>query len=168
MKHTHRIYTRLGFLIAAIGVILGAFGSHVLKELIGESELNTFDTGVRYQMIHALAIIIISLNHRKFDESKLDLALGLFLTGIIIFSGSLYLLATRSIWGDDSFRIIGAITPLGGVAFISGWLLLFFKGFAPEEGKQDFETSETKPRKHKHRSRSASKESINEEPTGTI
>jgi uncharacterized membrane protein YgdD (TMEM256/DUF423 family) len=118
-------------------------------------------------MIHALAIIIISLNHRKFDESKLDLALGLFLTGIIIFSGSLYLLATRSIWGDDSFRIIGAITPLGGVAFISGWLLLFFKGFAPEEDAQKIETGETKSRKHRHRSKSGSKESTKEESAET-
>jgi uncharacterized membrane protein YgdD (TMEM256/DUF423 family) len=158
MKHTHRIYTRLGFLIAAFGVILGAFGSHVLKELIGESELNTFDTGVRYQMIHALAIIIISLNHRKFDESKLALALGLFFTGIVIFSGSLYLLSTRSIWGDDSFKIIGAITPLGGIAFISGWFLLFFKGFASEEGNIEMESTESRPRKHRHRSRSASEE----------
>ena len=158
MKHTHRIYTRLGFLIAAFGVILGAFGSHVLKELIGESELNTFDIGVRYQMIHALAIIIISLNHRKFDESKLGLALGLFFTGIVIFSGSLYLLSTRSIWGDDSFKIIGAITPLGGIAFISGWLILFFKGFASEEGNMEIETTESKPRKHRHRSRSSAEE----------
>ncbi|OYU96141.1 MAG: hypothetical protein CFE21_06940 [Bacteroidetes bacterium B1(2017)] len=162
MKHTHRIYTRLGFLLAAIGVILGAFGSHVLKELIGESELNTFDTGVRYQMIHALAIIILSLSHRKFDENKLDLTLGLFLAGILIFSGSLYLLATRSIWGDDSYRIIGAITPLGGIAFISGWLLMFFKGFLPEESKFDDSTSSTQSsssRKHrKHRSSSSSLE----------
>ncbi|MDZ4666395.1 MAG: DUF423 domain-containing protein [bacterium] len=150
MKHTHRIYTRLGFLIAAIGVILGAFGTHVLKEFIGESELNTFDIGVRYQMIHALAIIVLSLGHRKFDESKLDIALGLFVTGIVIFSGSLYMLATRNIWGNDSFRIIGAITPLGGIAFISGWLLLFFKGFKPEEKQVDID-AESKPSKSKHR-----------------
>lgn len=160
MKHTHRIYTRLGFLVAAFGVILGAFGSHVLKELIGEAELNTFDIGVRYQMIHALAIITLSLSHRKFDEKKLQLALGLFFTGIIIFSGSLYLLATRSIWGDDSYRIIGAITPLGGIAFISAWLILFFKGFLPDAKTEELSAennSDQNRSRRRHRSSQSEK-----------
>ncbi len=152
MKHTHRIYTRLGFLFAALGVILGAFGSHTLAEFIGEAELNTFDIGVRYQMIHAIAIIVLSLNHRKFDEKKLQLALGLFFLGIIIFSGSLYLLATRSIWGDDSYKIIGAITPLGGIAFISAWLILFFKGFLPDV-KVELPSSENKSEQTRSRRR---------------
>jgi uncharacterized membrane protein YgdD (TMEM256/DUF423 family) len=159
MKHTHIIYARLGFLLAAIGVILGAFGSHVLKELMGEAELNTFDIGVRYQMIHAIAIIVLSLNYRKFDETKLQLALGLFFAGILIFSGSLYLLATMSIWGNDSFRVIGAITPLGGVALISAWLILFFKGFAPASKNEEV-TSDDKSehRSGRHRSRSSQSE----------
>lgn len=132
MKHTHRIYTRIGFLFAGTGVILGAFGAHFLKERMGDSEMETFDTGVFYQLIHALAIIFLSLSHRRFEVNKLKLALNLFVGGIILFSGSLYLLATRNIWGDDSYRIIGAITPLGGISFISAWLLLLFKGFKKE------------------------------------
>lgn len=156
MKHTHRIYARLGFLLCAIAVALGAFGTHVLKEMIGDTELNTFDTGVRYQMFHALALILLAMTHRKFDEKKLDLVMGLFFSGILIFSGSLYLLATRNIWGNDSFRILGAITPLGGVCFIAGWLVLFFKGFLPEEEKPEKLESESHSRRHHHRKRSHS------------
>ena len=156
MKHTHRIYARLGFLLCALSVLLGAFGTHVLREMIGEAEMNTFETGVRYQMIHALAIVVFALMHRKFDEKKLDLAMALFLGGIVIFSGSLYLLATRNIWGDDSYKIIGAITPLGGISFISGWLLMFFKGFLPVEEKTENLDPEKSERRHKHRRRSSS------------
>lgn len=153
MKHTHRIYARLGFLLCAIAVTLGAFGTHVLKEMIGESELNTFDTGVRYQMFHALALILLAMTHRKFNENKLDLVMGLFFSGILIFSGSLYLLATRNIWGNDSFRIIGAITPLGGVCFIAGWLVLFFKGFLPEDEKAEKVHTESHSKHRHHRKR---------------
>ena len=124
--------------------------------MIGDTELNTFETGVRYQMFHSLAIIVLALAHRKFDENKLDLAMALFMAGILIFSGSLYLLATRSIWGDDSYKIIGALTPLGGICFISGWLMLFFKGFLPIEEKIETSTSEVSERRHKHRHRSHS------------
>ena len=165
MKHTHRIYTRLGFLLAAFAVVLGAFGSHILKEMIGEAELNTFDIGVRYQMYHALAIIILSLSHRKFEETKLDVSLGLFIAGIMIFSGSLYLLATRNIWGDDSYRILGAITPLGGVCFISGWLLLFFKGFLPDDtalGSEVASSESKSKRRHRKTHRSSSAENASE------
>ncbi len=150
MNHTHRIYARLGFLLCAIAVLFGAFGAHILKEMIGETELNTFDTGVRYQMLHAISLIILSLWHRKFDEKKLDLVMGLFIAGIAIFSGSLYLLATINIWGDDSYKMIGAITPIGGICFIAGWLTLFFRGFLPEEETtQTMESSSH--RKHRRR-----------------
>ncbi len=163
MKHTHRIYTKFGFFFAGLAVILGAFGSHILKELIHESDLATFETGVRYQFMHALIIIIVSLAHRKFDESKLDLILGFFILGIFIFSGSLYLLATREIWGNDSFKVIGAITPLGGVAFISAWFLLLFKGFPKEEeeGSKEENTGRSHRKHRKHRSKSSANEEAN-------
>ncbi|MBU3662857.1 MAG: DUF423 domain-containing protein, partial [Bacteroidetes bacterium] len=105
MKHTHRAYVRIGFLLMVFAVVFGAFGSHVLKEYIGEAELNTWDIGIRYHMVHALAVIILGVTHRHFDEKKLGLALGLFILGIFIFSGSLYFLAMRNIWGNDSFKI---------------------------------------------------------------
>lgn len=160
MKHTHRAYVRFGFLLMGFAVIFGAFGSHVLKELIGEAELNTWDIGIRYHMVHALAIVVLGVTHRHFDEKKLSLALGLFIVGIVIFSGSLYLLATRNIWGNDSFRIIGAITPLGGVSFIAGWLLLFFRGFTPEKDNGGIKRAREgeRGRKRSHRPHQKSEE----------
>ena len=163
MKHTHRAYVRIGFLLMVFAVIFGAFGSHVLKEFIGEAELNTWDIGIRYHMVHAIAIIILGVTHRHFDEKKLGLALSLFILGIFIFSGSLYLLATRNIWGNDSFRIIGAITPLGGASFIAGWLLLFFRGFTPDKDNGGIKTEGEKERKRSHRrSRKPEEETISE------
>jgi uncharacterized membrane protein YgdD (TMEM256/DUF423 family) len=160
MKHTHRIYTKLGFFFAGLSVVLGAFGSHILRDYITETDVATFETGVRYQFMHALTIIIISLAHRKFDETKLDIILGLFILGIVIFSGSLYLLATREIWGKESFKVIGAITPIGGLAFISAWVLLLLKGF-PKNDEQSLkeDSNESQSRKHnRHRSKTTEQE----------
>ncbi|MCF8253706.1 MAG: DUF423 domain-containing protein [Bacteroidia bacterium] len=157
MKHTHKVYTKLGFLICAFAVILGAFGAHLLKEKIGENELKTFETGVKYQFYHALAILVLSINYRKFDSKYLQIALSLFFLGIILFSGSLYLLSTINLWGSESFKFIGAITPIGGLSFISGWLILFFKGFSKDEGNKDsvmgiFEEENKAKRKHRQKS----------------
>jgi uncharacterized membrane protein YgdD (TMEM256/DUF423 family) len=162
MKHTHRVYTKLGFFFAGLSVVLGAFGSHFLRDFISELDVATFETGVRYQFMHALAIIVISLAHRKFDESKLDIILGLFIIGIIIFSGSLYLLATRELWGNDSFKVIGAVTPLGGLAFISAWTLLLFKGFPKEEAHshKDDSSSNSSRRHRKHRNKTSEQEGV--------
>lgn len=133
MKHTHRKFVKIGFIMSALGVVLGAFGAHFLKKYLDEAALNTFEIGVRYQMIHAIAIIVLGLHHRKFKESSLNSALWLMVIGILLFSGSLYALSTKSIWGSDAFNFIGAITPMGGLSFISAWLILFFKGFSSAE-----------------------------------
>jgi uncharacterized membrane protein YgdD (TMEM256/DUF423 family) len=103
----------------AIAVILGAFGAHALKDRISPAMLTVYETGIRYHIIHALAIILVALIADKLGESaKLAWCSRLFLLGIVLFSGSLYALALSGI------KIFGAITPLGGLAFISGWLLL--------------------------------------------
>lgn len=163
MKHTHRAYVRIGFLLMVFAVVFGAFGSHVLKEYIGEAELNTWDIGIRYHMVHALAVIILGVTHRHFDEKKLGLALGLFILGIFIFSGSLYFLAMRNIWGNDSFKIIGAITPFGGASFIAGWLVLFFRGFTPEKDNGGIKSESKRERKRGHRpSHNSNQETISE------
>lgn len=133
MKHTHRKFVKIGFMLSATGVVLGAFGAHLLKKYIDEQALNTFEIGVRYQMIHAMALVVLGLHHRKFKETSLNIALWLMVIGILLFSGSLYALSTRSIWGSDAFNFLGAITPLGGLSFISAWLILFFMGFSSSE-----------------------------------
>lgn len=104
----------LGFL----SVALGAFGAHTLKEYIDASSLAVFETGVRYQFYHVFAIALAGMVYAYFPGKKIVLAGNLFLLGTCLFSGSLYILAVSSI------RWLGAITPLGGLAYMAGWLLL--------------------------------------------
>jgi len=162
MDKNNNIYIKTGLGLAAFCVILGAFASHILKELLNEADLNTFDTGTKYLFYHALGIITISLSSRKFNQNILDLVVFFFLGGMIFFSGSLYLLATRNIWGDDSFIWLGAITPIGGVLFISGWLLLLVKGLKNTEQQVNDKNDSTNKSKHRHRKhrRSSSKSTI--------
>lgn len=108
----------LGALFAALGVGLGAFGAHGLKARLGES-LPTWETAVFYQLIHALAIVAVAVLIRSGAELPALRSIGwLFCAGIVLFSGSLYLLAL------GGPRWFGPITPLGGVAFMAGWLWL--------------------------------------------
>lgn len=160
MDKNNNIYIKTGFGLAAFCVIIGAFASHMLKELLNEADLNIFDTGTKYLFYHALGIIIISLSHRKFNRNILDLVIFLFLGGMVFFTGSLYLLATRTIWGDESFVWLGAITPVGGVMFISGWLLLLVKGLKNTEQQVNDKDSTNKTKhRYKKRRRTSSKSS---------
>jgi uncharacterized membrane protein YgdD (TMEM256/DUF423 family) len=112
------VFFRLGALLAGLGVALGAFGAHGLKERVSPDLLAVFETGVRYQMYHALALLGLSLAWTRWSTAHLTAAGYLFLAGIVLFSGSLYLLTlTGTRWW-------GAVTPLGGVAFLAGWIAL--------------------------------------------
>jgi len=104
----------LGFLTVAIG----AFGAHSLKNKLNPEMLAIFEVGVRYQMYHALALILTALAYSLFSNSFLSWAGVLFIMGTLVFSGSLYTLALTGI------RSIGAITPIGGVILLFGWLTL--------------------------------------------
>ncbi len=109
----------LGGLFGALGVALGAFGAHALKSRLPADRLETFETAVRYQLIHALALLATSMAISRWSGSVfVNIAGWLFIAGIVLFSGSLYLLISTGV------RAWGAITPLGGVAFIAGWLCL--------------------------------------------
>lgn len=116
-----------GASLAAIAVILGAFGAHGLKDALGPEnihQLQSYETGVRYQMYHAFAIILLGVFAKVFGENKLlSGSLWLFISGIIFFSGSIYILSTRSLTGLD-WTWLGPITPIGGLCFIGGWVLL--------------------------------------------
>ena len=106
-------------LLGGLGVALGAFGAHALRDRLGADLLAIFETGVRYQMYHVFALIVAAILTVRLQGTSLPLAAGwLFVAGIVLFSGSLYTLALT---GQRGF---GAITPLGGVAFIAGWALL--------------------------------------------
>ena len=110
--------------LGALAVILGAFGAHGLKGRLSADALLSFETGVRYQFIHVLAMLAAVWLYDRTGVS-LPLAAGwLFAAGILLFSGSIYLLATRSLLGIESWRWLGPVTPLGGLCFIAGWVVL--------------------------------------------
>ena len=111
----------IGAIFAALSVLIGAFGAHGLKEKISIEDLAIFEVGVRYQMYHALALILLGLMGFSITGENLILPGIFFCSGIIIFSGSLYLLVLTNV------RWLGAITPIGGVLLILGWLSLVFK-----------------------------------------
>lgn len=107
--------------LGALSVALGAFGVHTLKAYLTPQSLATFETGVRYQFYHVFALALAGLLYTSYPNKKIKLAGNLFIAGILFFSGSLYVL---SILGAENFKWIGAITPMGGVFFIAGWIFL--------------------------------------------
>lgn len=111
-----RLFLLAGSLFAFLGVALGAFGAHVLKHHLDPEMLSVFDTAVRYQMYHSLGLIIISLFPETSRKNWLLTAGWAFTIGILLFSGSLYILSLTGI------KWLGAITPLGGISFLVGWL----------------------------------------------
>lgn len=113
-----RLFFIAGSLSAFLGVSLGAFAAHGLKERLSPEMLNIFEVGVRYQMYHALALIALALAAQRWPRGEFYLAGWLFLSGTCVFSGSLYLLSLTGM------RWLGAVTPLGGLAFLLGWLSL--------------------------------------------
>ena len=114
-----------GCLFAVTAVILGALGAHALKEKLSPEQLLSFETGVRYQFFHAMAILLVAANYEKFNSSIIIWAKRFFIAGIFCFSGSIYLLSMKEILHTDGIsKILGQITPLGGILFILGWVLL--------------------------------------------
>jgi len=115
-----RIFLMIASLLGALAVALGAFGAHALSSRLTERLLANYETGVRYHFYHTLALIAVALILSRWPESNLATTAGwLFIIGIAIFSGSLYILALTGI------TKLGAITPIGGVALIAGWVCLF-------------------------------------------
>ena len=112
----------IGALAGFVGVALGAFGAHALRTRLSPDMLTVFETGVRYQMYHALAVIATGLIVARMGGWLIVTAGWLFTAGIVLFSGSLYLLAFTGI------TMLGAITPIGGVAFLLGWACLALAG----------------------------------------
>lgn len=113
-----KTFAALGATFGGLAVLLGAFGAHALRERLSEADLATFEIGVRYQMYHALALFVVAWASTQWDSSAVPAAGWAFTTGIIVFSGSLYVLVFTGM------RWLGAITPIGGVAFLVGWALL--------------------------------------------
>lgn len=122
----HKFFLITGSLLGALSVALGAFGAHSLKKIISPEAVATFETGVRYQFYHTFALFLIAVLYEKFTNKWLVWAGNSFLAGIILFSGSLYLLALLNASSNVGLRKIGIITPFGGLFFIAGWLFLMW------------------------------------------
>ena len=108
----------LGTIFAGFGVAAGAFGAHALKEILDAPMLQVFDTATRYVMYHAFGLCIVSWAIDRHPGQRLEKAGWLFIIGILLFSGSLYVMSLAGI------RWLGAVTPVGGLAFLAGWILL--------------------------------------------
>jgi uncharacterized membrane protein YgdD (TMEM256/DUF423 family) len=121
-----RLFLAIAAILAGLSVAAGAFASHALKEKLSERFLEIFETGARYQMYHALALLLVAvlLSRAEAAQALLNAAGWSFIAGITIFSGSLYLLSLTGI------KWLGAITPLGGVAFLVGWGCLAIAAFS--------------------------------------
>jgi uncharacterized membrane protein YgdD (TMEM256/DUF423 family) len=120
----HKTYLSIGALLGAIAVILGAFGAHALKKTVDADTVAIFQTGVQYQMYHALALLATAILFERFPNKWIRWAGACFIAGILLFSGSLYLLTALKASGQE-LKAIGIVTPFGGVGFVLGWLFLF-------------------------------------------
>jgi uncharacterized membrane protein YgdD (TMEM256/DUF423 family) len=115
--------------LGATGVALGALGAHFLKAkmqsgIITADQLDGFEKGVKYQMYHTISMLLLILLNKQQQNKFFEYAYALFFWGIILFSGSLYFLCTRNLLGAEWLKVLGPVTPLGGICFILGWLCL--------------------------------------------
>ena len=119
----HKGFIKTAAIFGLLSVALGAFAAHALKELLSDYAVNIFETGVRYQFYHVFALLFlatISTTQNKF----LNWSFWCFVIGIILFSGSLYLIATKNLFQIQQISVLGPLTPVGGLFFIGGWLSL--------------------------------------------
>lgn len=121
-----RIFLAIAAIFGGLSVAAGAFAAHALQERLNERSLEIFQTAARYQMYHALALILVALliSRAEFPQPTLVAAGWSFIIGILVFSGSLYVLSLTNV------KVLGAITPLGGAAFIAGWGALAIAAFS--------------------------------------
>ena len=124
---TKKILTTASIL-GAIAIILGAFGAHALKKVLSVDQLSTFETGVKYQMYHALFLLVIPSLTTLSDKAKKTILI-LVQSGVLLFSGSIYLLATNDLTAFN-FKIIGFVTPIGGGLLIAAWCVLIYQNWA--------------------------------------
>lgn len=121
----------LGALLVLLAVMAGAFGAHALRDLVSERSMGVFQTGVQYQMIHSLGLILIAiLGALDVSRRLLVLAAGFLVAGVVMFSGSLYLLVLTEM------RWVGPVTPLGGLCFMVGWILVVIAGLRQGHGQE--------------------------------
>lgn len=119
-----RKITGIAALFGMIAIILGAFGAHALKKYLTIEQLSSFETGVKYQMYHALFLLLIG-QVSFFSEKTKQRVFQLVVFGVVFFSGSIYLLTTKALSGID-FKFLGIVTPIGGALLIVAWAMFFW------------------------------------------
>ncbi|RIV34700.1 DUF423 domain-containing protein [Flagellimonas lutimaris] len=127
----NRTILLVGTAMGMLAIILGAFGAHGLEKLVDAEAIDTFETGVKYQMYHALFLLFLGLWNGIAVKAK-KMVFTLVLLGVVLFSFSIYLLALNSLTSFD-FKIIGFLTPIGGVLMISGWFYLGYNILTQKE-----------------------------------
>jgi uncharacterized membrane protein YgdD (TMEM256/DUF423 family) len=120
----HKAIIKTAAIIGALSVMLGAFAAHTLKEILEPASLQIFETAVRYQFYHVFALLAVGILYKEFPVKLMIWAGRLFVSGIVLFSGSLYLLCYVK-HNQLPLNWLGAITPFGGLAFIAGWIMVF-------------------------------------------
>lgn len=124
-NNPYRIYMIIGTASLLLAVCFGAMGAHALKPILSIEQLKSFETGIRYQFIHGLVILFLPALNQYFSEKDIKQTSLLFTLGIVLFSFSIYLLNLREFLDLFGLKILGPITPLGGLLLITGWLRLF-------------------------------------------
>jgi len=122
-KYFMKKFIYISILFCLTAIILGAFGAHLLKEILSENKLTSFETGIQYQMFHGLTILTLSLN-KDYFTNRLNLVLKIMSFGTILFSLSIYLLSLQGLI-EFKLSFLGPITPIGGLFLIISWILLF-------------------------------------------
>lgn len=121
----HKGYLKAAAILGVLSVAIGAFAAHTLKGAISDYALEIFETAVKYQFYHVFALLAVGIIYKEFPNNLIKWSGRLFIAGIILFSGSLYILSAIKASMLTSYDWIGAITPLGGLCFILGWIFLF-------------------------------------------
>lgn len=119
-----KLFLVIGTLLSGLSVALGAFGAHGLKKIVAPETVTVYQTGVQYQMYHALALLIVGILSERIFNSYVHYAGFFFLGGIVLFSGSLYLIVSLYAMNKTVPTAVGILTPIGGLLFILGWVLL--------------------------------------------
>ena len=126
-------FLKIAAFMGALTVIFGAFAAHAIKSRVNAETLSIFETGVRYQMYHVFAIFLLGIIYKDFPFKYMIWAGNLFLSGIILFSGSLYALTFFKANGNENMNWLGAVTPFGGTCFIVGWSLILLSLYQPQK-----------------------------------
>jgi uncharacterized membrane protein YgdD (TMEM256/DUF423 family) len=119
-----KIYLVIGIILAGLAVGLGAFGAHGLKKVASAEDVATYQTGVQYQMYHALALIFVGVLSDRIYNGYVTYAGVLFTAGVVFFSGSLYFIVSLHAMNKAIPKAIGILTPIGGLMFIAGWICM--------------------------------------------